>query len=156
MGSGKNAIATGLSPRVRGNPLRHGWNRTRKGSIPASAGVPQKYAEKLFFWNRDGGNPHGQRQERQPVYPRECGATRCAMGGTGRGRGLSPRVRAFLQRELWKAIQKARRKGMSLRAIERDLGIHRGTVRKYLDSMGPPPRRPRAGPTTSAPDTIAP
>ena len=70
-------------------------------------------------------------------------------------KAVSPRKPTFLHRERWKAIQKARRKGMSLRAIERDLGIHRGTVRKYLDSMGPPPRRPRAGPTTSASDTMA-
>ena len=73
----------------------------------------------------------------------------------GKPKAASPRKPTFLQRERWKAIQKARRKGMSLRAIERELGIHRGTVRKYLDSMGPPPRRPRAGPTTSASDTMA-
>ena len=73
----------------------------------------------------------------------------------GKPKAVSPRKPTFLQRERWKAIQKAQRKGMSLRAIERDLGIHRGTVRKYLDSMGPPPRPPRAGPTTSAPDTMA-
>ena len=75
----------------------------------------------------------------------------------GKPKTASPRKPTFLQRERWKAIQKARRKGMSLRAIERDLGIHRGTVRKYLDSsMGPPPRQPRSGPTTSASDTMAP
>ena len=73
----------------------------------------------------------------------------------GKPKTVSPRKPTFLQRERWKVIQKARRKGMSLRAIERDLGIHRGTVRKYLDSMGPPPRPPRAGPTTSASDTMA-
>ena len=73
----------------------------------------------------------------------------------GKTRTVSPRKPTFLQKERWKAIQKARRKGMSLRAIERDLGIHRGTVRKYLDSMGPPTRQTRAGPTTSASDTMA-
>ena len=45
----------------------------------------------------------------------------------------------FLQRGRWKAIQKARRKGMSLRGIERELGIHRATVKKYLDAEGPQP-----------------
>ena len=73
----------------------------------------------------------------------------------GKPKAVSPRKPTFLQRERWKAIQKARRKGMSLRAIERDLGIHRGTVRKYLDSMGPPPPQPRAGPTTATSDTMA-
>ena len=64
----------------------------------------------------------------------------------GKPKTVSPRKPTFLQKERWKAIQKARRKGMSLRAIERDLGMHRGTVRKYLDSMGPPPRQPGLGP----------
>ena len=61
----------------------------------------------------------------------------------------------FPERERWKAIQKARCKGMSLRAIERELGIHRATIKKYLDAEGPPTRQPRAGPTTSASDTMA-
>ena len=78
------------------------------------------------------------------------------MVTAGKPKAVSPRKPTFLQRERWKAIQKARRKGMSLRAIERELGIHRGTVRNYLDSEGPPPRQPRAGPTTSASDTMAP
>ena len=70
-------------------------------------------------------------------------------------KAASPRKPTFLERERWKAIQKARRKGMSLRAIERELGIHRATVRKYLDAEGPPTRRPWAGPTTSSSDTMA-
>ena len=74
---------------------------------------------------------------------------------TGKPKAASPRKPTFLERERWKAIQKARRKGMSLRAIERELGIHRATVRKYLDAEGPPTRRPWAGPTTSSSDTMA-
>ena len=41
----------------------------------------------------------------------------------GKPKAASPRKPTFLERERWKAIQKARRKGMSLRAIERELGI---------------------------------
>ena len=67
----------------------------------------------------------------------------------------SPRKPTFLQKERWKAIRKARRKGMSLRAIERQLEIHRATIRKYLDAEGPPTRQSRAGPTTSSSDTMA-
>ena len=37
---------------------------------------------------------------------------------------------------------------------ERELGIHRATVRKYLDADGPPTRRPWAGPTPSSSDTM--
>ena len=54
-----------------------------------------------------------------------------------------PRKPTFLQKERWKAIQKVRRKGMSLRAIERELGIHRATIKKYMDADGPPGRRSR-------------
>ena len=67
----------------------------------------------------------------------------------------SARKPTFLQRERWKAIQKARRKGMSPRSIEREMGIHRGTIKQYLDAEGPPTRQSRAAPTASASDTIA-
>ena len=73
----------------------------------------------------------------------------------GKPKATSPRKPTFLEREGWKAIQKARRKGMSLRAIERELGIHRATVRKYLDVEGPPTRQPQMGPATSSSDTMA-
>ena len=68
---------------------------------------------------------------------------------------VPPRKPTFLQKERWKAIQKARRKGMSLRAIERELGIHRATIKKYMDADGPPGRRSRPTPTSSASVTIA-
>ena len=73
----------------------------------------------------------------------------------GKPKATSPRKPTFLERERWKAIQKARRKGMSLRAIERELGIHRATVRKYLDAEGPATRQPQMGPATSSSDTMA-
>ena len=69
-------------------------------------------------------------------------------------KATSARKPTFLQRERWKAIQKARRQGISLRAIERELGIHRSTTRKYLDAEGPPTRQSRAAPTASSSDTI--
>ena len=60
----------------------------------------------------------------------------------------------FLHNERWKTIQKARRKGMSLRSIQREMGIHRGTIKKYLDAEGPPTRQSRAVPSTSSSDTM--
>ncbi len=66
---------------------------------------------------------------------------------------VPPRKPTFLQRERWEAIQKARRKGMSLRAIQRELGIHRATVKKYMDADGPPGRRSRPILTTSTSDS---
>ena len=67
---------------------------------------------------------------------------------------VPPRKPTFLQKERWKAIQKARRKGMSLRAIERELGIHRATIKKYMDADGPPGRRSRPVLTASTSDTM--
>ena len=63
----------------------------------------------------------------------------------------SPRKPTFLQRERWKAVQQAKRKGLSIRGMARELGIHRHTVRRYIDAESPPTRRqPRP-----ASDTIA-
>ena len=41
----------------------------------------------------------------------------------------------------WKAIQKGRLKGLSLRAISRDLGISRVTARKYAYAEKPPTKK---------------
>ena len=49
----------------------------------------------------------------------------------------------------------SRRKGMSLRAIERELRIHRATIKKYMDADGPPGRRSRPALTVSGSDTVA-
>ena len=73
----------------------------------------------------------------------------------GKPKAASAGRPTFLQRERWKAIQKAKAKGMALRAIERELGIHRATTKKYLDAEGPQTRQSRAGPATSSSDTMA-
>ena len=39
----------------------------------------------------------------------------------------SPRKPTFLQKERWKAIQEAKRRGLSIRGMARELGIHRDT-----------------------------
>ena len=43
-----------------------------------------------------------------------------------------------LQTARWKAVQKAKRKGLSMRGIARELGIHRDTVKKYMNAESPP------------------
>ena len=83
------------------------------------------------------------------------GAITGSAATAGKPQAASVRQPTFLQRERWKAIQKARRKGMSLRAIERELGIHRATIKKYMDTGGPPTRQSRAAPATSSPDPMA-
>ena len=54
----------------------------------------------------------------------------------------SPRKPTFLQRERWKAVQQAKRRGLSIRGMARELGIHRHTVGRYIDAESPPTRRP--------------
>ena len=46
----------------------------------------------------------------------------------------------------WKAVHAAKRRGLSIRSITRETGIHRKTVRRYREADSPPmypPRRPR-------------
>ena len=81
--------------------------------------------------------------------------TAASGSSAGKTKSASPRKATLVQRERWKAIQKARRKGMSLRAIERDLGIHRATVKKYLDAEGPSIRRLRPASPTPPSGTMA-
>ncbi len=63
----------------------------------------------------------------------------------------SPRKPTFLQSERWKAVQQAKRRGLSIRGMARELGIHRNTIRKYIYAESPPTRRP----PRPASDTIA-
>ena len=53
----------------------------------------------------------------------------------------SPGKPAFLQRERWKAVRQAKRRGLSSRGMARELGIHRHTVGRYVDAESPPTRR---------------
>ena len=107
--------------------LRNGHGPTDAAPVPSSGanGLGERWTETLQTLD--------SRAEEDKVQ----GTITDNAATAGKPKTVSPRKPTFLQRERWKAIQKARRKGMSLRAIERDLGIHRGTVRKYLDSMGP-------------------
>ena len=67
------------------------------------------------------------------------GAVRVRKTVTPRSRKPTP-----LQTARWKAVQKAKRKGLSIRGIARELGIHRDTVRKYINAESPPTSRARA------------
>ena len=72
--------------------------------------------------------------------------------GAGRVRkAVSPRWRkpTPLQTARWKAVRKAKRKGLSIRRIARELGIHRDTVKKYMNAESPPLSRGRAKSTVS-------
>ncbi len=47
------------------------------------------------------------------------------------------------QTAIWKAVQKAKRRGLSRRAIARELGIHRDTVKRYAEAISPPVYTPK-------------
>ena len=55
-----------------------------------------------------------------------------------------PYRRELTPRQLapWKAVQQARDQGLSLRAISRQLGVHRNTVRKYALALTQPTDHP--------------
>lgn len=55
----------------------------------------------------------------------------------------APRKPAPKQISRWKVVHAAKRRGLSIRAIARETGIHRNTVRKYLQADRPPLNRPR-------------
>ncbi len=71
-------LRNGLSPRVRGNPLRTGTSGTSGRSIPACAGEPC---------------PGPCARCGTGVYPRVCGGTQQGRPGCNAPVGLSPRVR---------------------------------------------------------------
>ena len=124
--------------------LRNGHGCSAPVSVPTSGahGLGERWTATL--------KPLDSRVEKE----KDQGDNNNGSTAAGNPKATSPHKPTFLQRERWKAIQKARRKGMSLRAIERELGIHRSTIKKYLDAEGPPAQLPRAGSTTSSSVTI--
>ena len=72
------SLYSGLSPRVRGNPIDLADGTAGKGSIPACAGEPISSAASVLL---------------DRVYPRVCGGTGAAATSMTPDRGLSPRVR---------------------------------------------------------------
>ena len=125
--------------------LRNGHGRSASVPVPTSGvgGLCERWIEALeplHSRSEDGNGPSMMIDD---------------VATASKPAAASARKPTFLQKEKWKAIRKARRKGMSLRGIERELGIHRSTIKKYLDAEGPPTRQSRAGPTASSSDTIA-
>ncbi len=123
--------------------LRNGHGRSASVTVPTSGvdGLGQRWVETLeplHSRSEDGNDPS--------MVDDVASASKPAAA--------SARKPTFLQKERWKAIRKARRKEMSLRAIERELGIHRSTIKKYVDAEGPPTRQRRVVSSTSSSVTI--
>ena len=79
------------------------------------------------------------------------------------GRDLRPRkskpqqhrLPTARQKVLWEDVKQARLRRLSLRAIARELGIHRNTARKYALAESPPLRRTSSAPSTAESDVMA-
>ena len=83
----------------------------------------------------------GTFQDRLAQLDVELSQDTADSNGAGRVRkAVSPRRRkpTSLQTARWKAVRKAKRKGLSIRGIARELGIHRDTVKKYMNAESPP------------------
>ena len=124
--------------------LRNGHGRSASVTVPTSGvdGLGERWIETLeplHSRSEDGNGPSMMIDD---------------VASASKPAAASARKPTFLQRERWKAIRKARRKGMSLRAIERELGIHRSTIKKYVDAESPPTRQRRVGSSTSSSVTI--
>lgn len=81
------------------------------------------------------------------VQARHEGARRPNVPGTAASPWTSHRQPTPRQQAWWDAIQDAKHQGFSLRAIARDLGISRNTVRKYVAADSPPVYSPRRAAT---------
>ena len=109
----------------RPNILRNSTERTTPTPTPHidSNGLGRRWVDKLA--QLDG----------------ELSQDTADSNGAGRVRkAVSPRWRkpTPLQTARWKAVRKAKRKGLSIRGIARELGIHRDNVKKYLSAESPP------------------
>ena len=58
------------------------------------------------------------------------------------------------QRTIWKSVQEAKLRDLSLRAIARELGIHRETAKKYALAESPPVRRTATATLAQQPDRV--
>ena len=100
--------------------------------------------------------------------PREPAPNPLTMVAAANGRGsviddedvismtvtASPRRPTFLQQARWNAVQKAKLESMSIRKMASELGLHRDTVRRYIDAESPPTRQSPATLPASTSDTI--
>ena len=120
----------------RPNILRNFTERTTHTPSPHldSNGLGRRWADKLAQLDvhvpRDTADGNGAGRVRKTVTPRQ--------------RKPTP-----LQTARWRAVRKAKRKGLSIRGIARELGIHRDTVKRYMNADSPPTARRRANLTVS-------
>ena len=69
-----------------------------------------------------------------------CRTVRVRKAPARSGRRPTP-----LQTARWNAVQKAKRRGLSIRRVAREVGIHRDTAKKYMEAVSPPMKLDRGG-----------
>ena len=115
---------------------------SRSGALRATHGALAPTPEISRIVKRLGNHRISQPQLRhlaklEPVPVVEEPPVEDDHGDPPARRELTPR-----QLAVWKAVQQAKAQGLSLRAISRELGIHRNTVSKYARSLTQPTNRP--------------
>ena len=66
---------------------------------------------------------------------------------------LQHKIPTARRRALWENVQQTRLKGLSLRAMARELGVHRNTIRKYALAESPSLRKKKSEASTQQPET---
>ena len=82
-----------------------------------------------------------------------------AVGRSGKGKPVRPqlhRTPTATQQARWEAVQLAREQGHSLRAIARDLGMAKNTVKRYAAAESPPTKELSAKERAKAEALVAP
>ena len=105
------------------------------GTRTVHTAVPSRYTNGVIRRSEDEVESMGTMLEADGLRDDadRNGAARVRRTATPRSRKPTP-----LQTARWKAVQKAKRKGLSIRGIARELSIHRDTVRKYMHAESPP------------------
>ena len=115
-------------------PPRPGVLRTSNGALPYGPGLERRV-------NGVGSHPKKSLASLDAI---EADSATLNGGGRVRKPPASPRRKPTpRQRVRWKAVQQAKLRGLSIRGIARELGIHRNTVRKYAEAKSPPIMRTR-------------
>ena len=141
-------VLEGLGP---GSATRRAY-RASQQAPPAQCPAQLRHADRAHGWSqplhqrchqevggRGGVNGHNARSGQTPRRCRPQRRRKSSQDCDPRSRKPTP-----LQTARWKAVQKAKRKGLSIRGIARELSIHRDTVRKYMNAESPPMSPARA------------
>ena len=128
-----------LSTRVNSSPARRlhpvrtscaGVNGYPSHAPPYRNGLGSRWERVLASLDRERAEENDRNHD--------SGAARIRRKATSVPRKPTPK-----QIARWETVHAAKRRGLSIRAITRETGIHRNTVRKYLKTDSPPMNRPR-------------